>query len=212
MNHYGCVHATDNCPACDNLEKLPYFAMYLTVIDLTPFKTSKGERVEFSKKLLVVKSGQHKIFNRKVESEGTLRGLLFNSFKDEQMDPRIGGTIELDDTLDEEELEEYVREYKDRDGKVHEEDVQPFDYFKIFPETTVESLEEIFGSAPAAGSSREADRELRDDFGGDQHDDDPVRDPVRSSRKRESRDQSERGRRSSRSTKAGNRPVRRRRN
>lgn len=164
MNHYGCISATDNCPACDSLEYRSYFAMYLTVIDLTEFTTKKGDHVEFSKKLLVVKQNQHKLFWRKFDSKGSLRGMQFDAFRDKKTDARIGGTIELVDTLNEDELQDYVREYEDRDGKPQTEDVEPYDYLDLFPETTLESLEQVFGSAPAAGSAREVTKELEDSY------------------------------------------------
>ena len=173
MNHYGCVSATDNCPACDALEYKSYFAMYLTIIDLTRFKTKKTkETVEFSKKLLVVKQNQHKVFWRKFDSAGSLRGMLVNSYRDKKNEARIGGTLDFGEVLTEDELEDYISEYEDRDGNLKTEDVEPYDYMDLFPETTLESLEDVFGSGPAAGSSREARRELKDEY-----DDDPITDP-----------------------------------
>lgn len=172
MNYHGCISATDNCPACDSLERSSYLAMYLTILDLTPFTTSKGDDVEFSKKLLVVKASQHKVFFRKLEKKGSLRGMLFDTFRDKKMEARIGGTLEQTETLTEDELKDYIREYEDRDGKKKTDDVEPYDYLDLFPETTIESLEKTFGTAPAAGSTREAKAELEDDW-----DEDPVKDP-----------------------------------
>jgi len=177
MKYHGCISATDNCPACDSLEYRSYFAMYLTIIDLTPFTTKKGDDVEFSKKLLVVKQNQHKLFWRKFDKSGSLRGMLFDSFRDKKTDARIGGTIELAETLTEDELQDYVREYEDRDGKPQTEDVEPYDYLDLFPEVTLEDLEKTFGTAPAAGSSRQAAKELEDNFEEDNDEGDPIRDP-----------------------------------
>lgn len=174
MNHYGCISATDNCPACDNLENKSYFAMYLTVIDLTPFDTKAGDHVEFSKKLLVVKSNQHKVFYRRFDKSGTLRGVVFDCFRDKKTDARIGGTLDYAEILEEDDLLGYVREYEDRDGKPQTTDIQPYDYLDMFPETTVASLEEIFGSAPAAGSAREATQELEDEYEDDEDTSNPI--------------------------------------
>lgn len=165
MNYHGCVTTTDNCPACDALEHRSYFAMYLTIIDLTPFTTKAGVEVEYSKKLLVVKQNQHKLFFRKFDRAGSLRGMLFDSFRDKKTDARIGGTLELAETLDEDELQEYIRVFDDRDGNEKTEDVNVYDYEDLFPETSVETLEKTFGVKPAAGSAREAQRELEDDYG-----------------------------------------------
>ncbi len=174
MKYHGCIAEYDNCPACDNLEHRSYLAMYLTVIDLTPFTTKKGEDVEFSKKMLIVKQNQHKLFFRKAE-RGTLRGWLVDAFRDKKTDARIGGQLDFAEQLTDDELADYEREYEDRDGKDQIDDVEPYDYQDLFPETTLESLEATFGANPAAGSSREAHRELNDNYDSDSDSDAPAK-------------------------------------
>jgi hypothetical protein len=163
MKYHGCIAEYDNCPACDNLEHRPYFAMYLSIIDLTPFTTKNGDNIEYSKKLLIVKQNQHKLFFRKAE-RGTLRGWLVDTFRDKKTDARIGGQLDFAEQLTDAELTEYKRVYEDRDGKEQTEDVDPYDYEDLFPETTLQTLSASFGSAPAAGSSREVHRELNDNY------------------------------------------------
>ena len=161
--HTGCVKEFDNCPVCEAEGKESYYAMYLTIIDLTPFKDRKGNKHEFSRKLLVVKAGQQKKFQRalaKAEKEGmTLRGALFETTRDGDRESAIGNDIELIEWLSEEELLEYERTWKDQNGKSQTEKAhEPFDYEKLFPETTAKELRATVGGSPTPGS-READEE-----------------------------------------------------
>ena len=195
MNYYGCISATDNCPACDALDHPSYLAMYLTIIDLTPFTTKNGDEIEFSKKLLVVKQSQHKTFWRRLDKSGSLRGTLFEAFKDKKTDPRIGN-LEYIETLSEDDLQGYIREYEDHDGKQQVDDVEPYDYLELFPETTRESLEQVFGAAPAPGSTRQIQHELKDEFEDDEDEDETPFDGGRPARNRPTRGATERPARS----------------
>jgi hypothetical protein len=155
----GCVKENDNCPVCETTNKESYYAMYLTCLDLTPFKTKDGTKVEFSRKLLVVKPAQQKKIIRLYRKEKTLRGMILDMTRDENMDPAIGNDIEFVDWMEEKELAGYTRSWKDRDGKKHTENCdEPYDYEELFPEQTADELREIVGGRPAPGS-KEADRE-----------------------------------------------------
>ena len=44
----GCVKTFDNCPVCESVGKESYYAMFLTVVDLTPFSMRDGTEVEFA--------------------------------------------------------------------------------------------------------------------------------------------------------------------
>jgi hypothetical protein len=158
----GCVAEYDNCPVCAATDKEAYYAMYLTVIDLTPFETKNGDEVEFSRKLLVVKPAQQKKFLRmyaKAEAKGnTLRGALIEFTRDSDKDASIGNEIELLEYVDEEELETYTRSWKDKDGKRHEEIChEVLDYDELFPEPDVDQLRALVGGEPVPGS-REHER------------------------------------------------------
>ncbi len=158
----GCINEHDNCPVCIASKRESYYALYLTVIDFTPFTTKSGERVEFSKKLLVVKSHQQKKFHRAYQKAlkegGTLRGMLFETARDGAKESSIGNDIEFLEYVPEDELTTYVREWKDKDGKVHVEDCsEPFDYEALFEEPTAESLRAIVGGDAPVGN-REGDR------------------------------------------------------
>lgn len=162
----GCVKEWDNCPVCQTKDvRESYYALYLTVIDFTPFTTRDGTKVEYSRKLLVVKPGQQKKFHRafaKAQKDGrTLRGAIFTTTRDGDKDSSIGNDIELDEFMEEDELLEYVRTWKDKEGKKHTENCsEPYDYEKMFAEPDTESLRAIVGAAPAPGSRAHEEKEL----------------------------------------------------
>lgn len=162
----GCTKEWDNCPVCEALGKEPYYALYLSVLDLTPFETRDGVKHDFSRKLLVVKPAQQKKFQRafqKREKEGlTLRGAIFEVTRDGDKDSSIGNDIEmLDDIMDEDELQTYVRNWKDREGKKHTEACfEVYDYEELFGEPDSEELRALMGTSPAPGSRAHEDREL----------------------------------------------------
>lgn len=158
----GCVKTFDNCPVCRVSGKESYYAMFLSCIDLTPFTTKNGERVEFSRKLLVVKPAQQKKFLRAHQKHGTLRGAMFDMTRDGRKDPAIGNDIEFVEFVPEEELQEYKRSWEDRvTSKLVEENCsEPFDYLSLFEEPTEESLRAIVGGEPQAGSRQQEEREL----------------------------------------------------
>lgn len=157
----GCVKETETCPACEALGRESYFGMYLTVLDLTPFKTRDGTKVEYSRKLLVVKSAQQKKFQRFYNKEETLRGAVFDFTRDGEKEPSIGNDIEFVEFMPEDELSEYVRTYKDKDGKKVTEDCSvPFEYEDIFDEPDADTLRAMFGGKAAPGSRKADEEEL----------------------------------------------------
>lgn len=162
-----CADDSGTCPVCANTDSKPYYALYLTVIDLEPYTNKNGEEIEWSRKLFVVKSGMQRPWVREAEREGGLRGKVYRIFRDAQTDPVTGHQIELDldeEPYTEEQLAEFVREYTDREGKVHVEDCsQPFDYDAIMPEMSIEELAAAVGGAPATPGSRAAEDEAFDD-------------------------------------------------
>jgi hypothetical protein len=157
----GCVKETDICAKCEALKKESYYALFLTVIDLTPYENKKGETVEFSRKLFVVKNQQQKKFMRWAEKEGSLRGAILDCTRDGDKEPRIGNDIEIVEYMDEAELAQYIRDWTDKKGKQQEEDCSvPYDYEKLFTAPDAAQLRASVGARPVPGS-READaREL----------------------------------------------------
>ena len=151
--HSGCVKDHDDCPACRALGKESTFCMYLSVIDLAGFTTKDGENVPFSRQLFVVKGPQQKKILRMTEREGSLRGLILLCTRDGDKEPRIGNDIEVVGRMEEADLETYVREWTDREGKTHIENCfEVFDYEALFPPVTSDELRALFGGAPTPGS------------------------------------------------------------
>lgn len=156
-----CIDESANCPVCAASDKPAYFAMYLTVIDTTPFETRAGDEVEWSKKLLVVKPAQQKKIARLLEQHGTLRGMRLAMTRDGDKDAAIGNDIEFIDFVSEDELADYVDEYTDKDGEVHEViGDEPFDYEAIYPDMTEKQLKAIAGGASSVGNRDDDDRAI----------------------------------------------------
>lgn len=167
-----CIDEHTNCPACAASDKPAYFAMYLTVIDLTPYEKD-GFEVEWSKKMMVVKATQQKKIMRLYEKHGTLRGMELVMTRDGDMDAAIGNDIEFQGFVPEEELQEYISEFTDREKKVHEIiGDEPFDYEDIYPDMGEAEITALVGGrapsrdddddeepAPRRSASRRASRE-----------------------------------------------------
>lgn len=142
-----CIAEHANCPVCmSNPDKAAYFAMYLTIIDLTPYVNSDNIEVPWSKKLLVVKPAQQKKIMRLYERLGTLRGTVLAMTRDGDKDASIGNDIEHVDTLSEGQLAEYYNTYVDKHNKQIEViGGEPYDYDAIMPAQTEEQLAAIVG-------------------------------------------------------------------
>lgn len=182
--HTGCVKEYETCPACEADQDSSY-NLYLTVIDLDEYTNKAGEVVEFSKKLMVVKSGQQRKFLRRynrTKDEGGLRGQVVILSRGNDKDPVIGSDIDWDDRIGEEELVgAYIREWTDREKKSHTENCgEVYNYEELFEEATVDGILQALGGkgeAPA-GSRKQASQaaeEESDNSGGDGWDknDDP---------------------------------------
>jgi hypothetical protein len=140
-SYSGCVKEYETCPACQKHGD-SNFNLYLTVIDFAEYTAKNGEVVEFSKKLMVIKSGSQRKFIRRHEKNGSLRGQVVTLTRDGDKDPVIGNDIEWDDKIDEDELTSaYIRSWTDRKKKVHEENCgEVFVYEDIFDEPTIENI------------------------------------------------------------------------
>lgn len=179
--HTGCVKEYETCPACQQ-DGDSSFNLYLTVIDLEEYTNKKDEVVEFSKKLMVVKSGSQRKFIRRHAKNGSLRGQVVTLTRDGPKDPVIGNDIEWEDKVDEEVLaNEYVRSWTDRENKTHSENCgEVYDYEEIFQEPTVEGiLAQLDGEVEApAGSREQAKAELAEDEVDGWSEDDPEDEPF----------------------------------
>lgn len=157
-----CIDEVANCPVCAATSKPGYFALYLTVLDLTPFTTGDGEEVLWSKKLMVVKLTQQKKIARLYEKYNSLRGMIIECTRDDDKSAAIGNDFEFVDWMEEAELQEYYNEYTDKEKKVHQVyGDEAFNYDEIFPDLTEEQLETIVGGGNSSVGNRRADaREL----------------------------------------------------
>ena len=166
------------CPKCGILDDDVYYAPTCGFvdwrcrcghfIDLEEYTNSNtGEIVEFSKKMMVVKSGQQRKFIRRHAKQGSLRGQVVTLTRDGPKDPVIGNDIEWEDKISEEDLAgAYIREWTDREKKVHVENCgEVYDYEEIFQEPTVENiLAQLDGEVEApAGSREQAKAELEEE-------------------------------------------------
>lgn len=158
-----CLDEFCNCPACAMSDNRPaYFAMYLTIIDLTPYEGKNGT-VEFSKKLLVVKPMQQKKIMRFFDRHKTLRGMVIETTRSSDKES-ANGEMEFIEFMDEEELLEYVYTYDDKEGKSHEVDCsEPFDYEAIMPDMTEQQVRAICGGRPEPGNRGSTNRDLQGD-------------------------------------------------
>lgn len=155
-----CIAETDDCPACHVDNRDPAFVMFLSVLDLTPWKTRKGKTVRASRRLVAVKARQQKKFTRKFDAVGNLRGLKVVLTRDDDRSPVIGNDIEFTGKrLSEAGLARYVEEWKDRKGKVHTTNLgDPFDYDELFPAMTKKEIGAVVGYTDATpGSDEEAE-------------------------------------------------------
>lgn len=172
-----CIDENCNCPACSVSSRPSYFAMYFTVIDLTPYVNGDGDEVPFSKKLLVVKTAQQKKLIRLYERHGTLRGMVLAMTRDGEKTASIGDP-EFVEFMEEADLQSYVYDYTDKEGVVHEVLCdEPYDYEALFPEVDEETLAALVGGGgDSTGSRRDDDRSLGRGRGRAQQDDDYGRD------------------------------------
>jgi hypothetical protein len=157
-----CIDEFCNCPACGvaGSNRPAYFAMYLTVIDLTPYVKSDGTEIPFTKKLLVVKPMQQKKIMRYFERHGTLRGMVLEMTRDGDKDANIGDP-EYVEHAPEEELADYVSEYTDKDGVVHPIYCdEPYPYEELFPPMDEDQLRALVGGEAPAGSRAADNRAL----------------------------------------------------
>ncbi len=156
-----CIDENANCPVCAKAADRPaYFAMYLTVIDLTPYENRDGEEVPFSKKLLVVKPMQQKKILRFYEKHKSLRGMVLEMTRDSKKDAGIGDPAFVE-FIEEDDLLTYETSYVDKDGKEH--DVichEVFDYEALFPPKTEDELSALVGGGGRNGSRGADDRAL----------------------------------------------------
>ncbi len=173
-NHVTCPKETEDCAACTEYGESPY-VLFLSVIDLTPFKDKNGVKHNASRKLMAVKQSQQKKFDRLMSREGSLRGALFQTSRDGPKDAAIGNDMELLEWVKEKKLmSKFIRTWEDRENKEHVENMgEPFVYADIFEKPDADSIRAMLGVDPPMGSKKQQDRDLDKDSWGDGGDDEP---------------------------------------
>jgi len=199
-NHESCAADFDDCPICAKTGKEGYHILFLTVLVLKPWESKDKKRSsEYSKMLLPIFLSQRDTFldlqKHALKSRGTMRGMKIRLRRGKDSKRSIGEPVLMEDgnmfkVMSEKWLEKWFGHEAviSRDGKTvlkeANEDIQPFDYKKLFPKPDVEELRERFGGKTRAGSKREFEEEFPDQqtnrVGGrrrfDDDDDDPEDD------------------------------------
>lgn len=160
-----CLRENANCAACEVSDRPSYFAMYLSIIDLTPYEGKNGY-VEWSKKMLVIKIAQQKKFTRLERDHGSLRGMILRMERDTDKDAQIGNNIEFVGFMDEEELLTYEMSYEYTDGKGDKKvreiiGHEPYDFQELFPSVSDAQLRAIVGGRPVPGSREDSENVSR---------------------------------------------------
>lgn len=173
-----------DCPICNYLKrtgKRTYgkasYNMYLTVLDLTPYKVTKNGKEEiraYSKKRLEVKKGMHEAFkemlNEAQAEHGTIKGLRFalKAPKPNTQEAKIGSLAPLKSkgankimwaVVSQEKLEKNFNNeaIKDREGKIVKAagaDLLAYDYNKLFPIPKIAELKEKYGDGEEGDFNR----------------------------------------------------------
>lgn len=166
-----CIDEVCVCPACSVSDRPAYFAMFLTIIDLTPYADKDGNEVPFSKKLLVVKLTQQKKIMRYFERHGSLRGMILSMTRDSKKDANIGDP-EFVEFMSEDDLLTYQSSYVDKENVEHLVDCsEPFNYEELFPPMDEDQLRALVGGERPAGSRAADDRALGRGRSAPAHDD-----------------------------------------
>jgi len=167
------------CACCKKFGDTAYAVLFLTVLVLKEWTSKKtNEKHAYSKMLLPMKRGQFKTW-RKLEQialkkHGTMRGMyLILEREDDPQSVATGVPVPLDDgtAFDLYDEDALVEEFghgvvKNREGKVikkENEDIEVFNYKKLFPEPDPAELRQRYGVAPEAGSKQSNAEAFKDD-------------------------------------------------
>ncbi len=159
------------CPVCKKFGDDSYLILFLTVLVLKPWVNKRtNEKHEYSKMLLPLKRGQFKAFHKleqiALKKHGTMRGMyLILEREDGDQSVATGVPVPLDDgsALDLYSEKDLIAEFghkpvKGRDNKIlkrENEDIEVFDYAKLFPEPSAKELRARYGIAPEPGSTED---------------------------------------------------------
>lgn len=175
-NYERCIAESGPCPHCEAGNRSSLVVL-LSVLVLRPYKNKKtGKVTNYTKMLLPLKRQQYAEFDRieaiAMRKHGTLRGTcLIMKREDEENAFSTGMPVNnedgniINDWLDEKALQkEFGHDAIKKDGKVlkkADEDIEAFDYRKLFPKTDDEEVREQHGIATPG--SRRSNRDEDED-------------------------------------------------
>jgi hypothetical protein len=188
-----CPNHIEGCPICAS-GKNPYYAMYLTVIDPEGYQPKDATKpyVEWSRKLLIVKSGMQNKWLRFEEQhsdgEDGIRGAVVELYRDTDKEPRSGADLQFIEWAPD--LSIYVRTRMGQNNQTVEEDCsEPCNYMELYPEMSEEEVAKAAGvpyrpsaavagrpfgrqqsAAPLPGSDAETDSVLNGEFSAEEDD------------------------------------------
>ncbi len=178
-NYEPCIAESGPCPHCEAGNRSSLVVL-LSVLVLRPYKNKKTGKVSnYTKMLLPLKRQQYAEFDRieaiAMRKHGTLRGTCLLMYREDEENAfstgmpvnNEDGNI-INDWLDEKALQkEFGHDAIKKDGKVlkkADEDIEPFDYRKLFPKPDDEEIREQHGIATPGSrrANRRADEEEDD--------------------------------------------------
>jgi hypothetical protein len=157
-----CLSQEGHCPACDKDTHEPYFALFLSIIDMRGYTNAHGVFIPHSKKLLVIKNKNQDYFYRQYDRRGTLRGMQLLMVRNDKRGAGHGIPEFVDLHPEELIIESFAHQrVMSQDGQrvVKEEnaDCYAYDYAQVFPRPDYNAMCERFGVGPAAGSGSDMD-------------------------------------------------------
>lgn len=177
-----CVNEREDCPICDGRltgeTKNPYMALFLSIIDTTPYFNKKGEKVKFSRKLLCVKQPQSigQALSACQKQNGTIKGCVIN-LKRGSDSPNIG-ELQINSSgmsfgfLTLEKMKKFFSHpaIPNKDGEVvvpEDGQMEMFNYDEIFPQNSEREICLRWGIKPPSSKSSDivAQSVIDDDSG-----------------------------------------------
>ena len=130
-----CIKEIDVCPICNAFPRSrPQYVCYFSILDLRSYTTADGKQVKYSKKLYGAKSSMPGILHDLAKKHKGLRGCLCEVKRYGDKAPNTGDYIQVSKKLTEKQMEKAVAK---------KEDLEPFDYEKVFAPPNDEELKAL---------------------------------------------------------------------
>ncbi len=161
-----CLKETEDCPACRVDDNSPRYVQAISIINLRGYTNKKGDKIPYTKQLLMVTHQQQGWFRRLCNEKlgGNMRGAMIHAYRDgADMSYRVG-VPDFQKQFPEGSLKNSFNndEVRTKDGKLIKaagSDMFPFDYDEVLPEKTGDQLRAELGGVTPAGSKAEVDAE-----------------------------------------------------